>query len=290
MTDQMLRHDVHYRARGRWNVETAVPTFALVLGSAAAANARKHIDFYTSKGLLTRWEGGVEALAKWLPAPTETLTQMLEDYQIAAERGRDEFDKTFFPGVPRINDRNETFYVGRVTPVLHFTMGGLQIDAQGHVLTVRDDNRLEVMAGLWAVGEVSGGVHGVNRLGGNSLLECTVFGRIVGQTIPIAAHSYESIKRSESSTIRLERIQKRKPKPALRTISKDELAKHSTPDDCWVSVHGTVYDLTRFANEHPAGKAPIHMHAQQATVAAVCRRSSCGGETGEVKLKQQYQN
>jgi flavocytochrome c len=259
VTDQMLRHDAHYRATGRWNVETAaVPTFALVLGSAAAASARKHVDFYTSKGLLTRLEGGVEALAKWLPGSPETLVQTLQEYQKASDLGRDEFGKTFFPGVPRINDRNETFYVGRVTPVLHFTMGGLQIDAQGHVLTVRDE---QVMTGLWAVGEVSGGVHGVNRLGGNSLLECAVFGRIVGQAIPVAAANYESVKVSESSTIKSEANQKKKPKPALRTISRGELAKHSTPEDCWVAVHGTVYDLTQFANEHPAGKAPIHMHA-----------------------------
>ena len=55
-------------------------------------------------------------------------------------------------------------------------MGGIQVDGEGHVLTVDGD----IVAGLYAAGEAIGGVHGVNRLGGSSLLEAVVFGRLAG--------------------------------------------------------------------------------------------------------------
>ena len=58
-----------------------------------------------------------------------------------------------------------------VAPTAHYSMGGVRVDGETHVTDV---------AGLFAVGECAAGVHGANRLGGNSLAECLVFGRIVG--------------------------------------------------------------------------------------------------------------
>ena len=95
----------------------------------------------------------------------------------AAKEGKDAFDKTRFVNIPSANDE---FYVGTVVPVLHYCMGGLSINVRGEVL---GKNNNEPIPGLYACGEVSGGVHGDNRLAGNSLLECVVYGRIVGQTI-----------------------------------------------------------------------------------------------------------
>lgn len=59
-----------------------------------------------------------------------------------------------------------------VAPTAHYSMGGIRVDAQTHATDVE---------GLYAVGECATGVHGANRLGGNSLAECLVFGRIVGR-------------------------------------------------------------------------------------------------------------
>ncbi|KAF4648263.1 hypothetical protein FOL46_003141, partial [Perkinsus olseni] len=56
-------------------------------------------------------------------------------------------------------------------------MGGLKIDTTGHVL----DKEGKPIRGLYAAGELMGGVHGNNRLGGNSLLDCVVFGRLTGK-------------------------------------------------------------------------------------------------------------
>lgn len=61
---------------------------------------------------------------------------------------------------------NDTFHVALMTPVLHYTMGGLEIDPETRVI----DANGKPIAGLFASGEVAGGVHGANRLGGSSLL------------------------------------------------------------------------------------------------------------------------
>jgi len=98
---------------------------------------------------------------------------------------------------------------------------------------------------------VTGGVHGNNRLGGNSLLECTVFGTIVGQRVPIRS---SPSKVSAGSTLEVTEVEE---KAALPVISMEELAKHNTAEDLWVAVHGVVYDFTDFADEHPAGAESI---------------------------------
>ena len=69
----------------------------------------------------------------------------------------------FQPGDLRMDD---VFHVAIMTPVLHYTMGGLEIDPESRVL----DAQGKPIPGLFASGEVAGGVHGANRLGGSSLL------------------------------------------------------------------------------------------------------------------------
>jgi len=69
------------------------------------------------------------------------------------------------------------FNVAIITPVIHYTMGGLKVDEHARVLGAKG-----AIKGLYAAGEVMGGVHGKNRLGGNSLLDCVVYGRVAGRT------------------------------------------------------------------------------------------------------------
>jgi fumarate reductase flavoprotein subunit len=68
------------------------------------------------------------------------------------------------------------FYAIGVQPGIHYTMGGLKIDEQTRVI----DKDGKPIPGLYAAGEVTGGVHGANRLGGNSISETITFGRIAG--------------------------------------------------------------------------------------------------------------
>ena len=66
-----------------------------------------------------------------------------------------------------------------MAPSTHHTMGGLVVDTERHVL----DTDGNVIEGLYAAGEVTGGIHGGNRLGGNAIVEILVSGRIAANTI-----------------------------------------------------------------------------------------------------------
>jgi succinate dehydrogenase/fumarate reductase flavoprotein subunit len=109
-----------------------------------------------------------------MKVPTEALAKTFADYNQIAASKKDPYGKQFFDSVPF--DMNEEYYVALVTPVVHYTMGGLNCAADAAVRTPRN----EAIAGLFCTGEVMGGVHGVNRLGGSSLLDCVVFGRVAG--------------------------------------------------------------------------------------------------------------
>lgn len=100
----------------------------------------------------------------------------VDDYNTVVRTKKDPFGKKFFHGGEfRMDDQ---FNVAIMTPVLHYTMGGLEIDAESRVI----DSAGKPIAGLFAAGEVAGGVHGANRLGGSSLLGCVVFGRVSGDS------------------------------------------------------------------------------------------------------------
>lgn len=137
--------------------------------------------FYKFKKLIQD-VGSLDDLAAFLKVDVATVKGMLNDYASAASKGEDEFGKKAFPHVFK---EDEHFYVAYITPTLHYCMGGIQINMQAQVLhmAVGDDQQEKAvpLPGLYAAGEVTGGVHGNNRLGGNSLLECVVFGRVAGQ-------------------------------------------------------------------------------------------------------------
>ena len=59
---------------------------------------------------------------------------------------------------------------------LHHTMGGVVIDTEAHVINTDG----KIISGLWAAGEVTGGIHAGNRLGGNAITDIITFGRIAG--------------------------------------------------------------------------------------------------------------
>ena len=68
------------------------------------------------------------------------------------------------------------FYAIQIAPGIHHTMGGIKIDPDTEVISTED----EVIPGLFACGETTGGVHGGNRIGGNAVCDFVVFGRIAG--------------------------------------------------------------------------------------------------------------
>jgi len=106
-----------------------------------------------------------------------TLQKTLSEYDTAVEKGKDEFGKTVFPSKFNAEKENTSIFVMTITPSIHYTMGGVKIDTSARVLTEGDD----VIPGVFAAGEVTGGIHGRNRLVGNGLLDNVVFGRIAGK-------------------------------------------------------------------------------------------------------------
>merc|ERR1719203_1314432 len=84
--------------------------------------------------------------------------------------------RSFFHNLPL--ETSDGFHVAIVTPVIHYCMGGLKINDGAQCLGRSD----QVIEGLYGTGEAAGGIHGSNRLGGNSLLDCVVFGRVSGRS------------------------------------------------------------------------------------------------------------
>ncbi|MBR4772452.1 MAG: FAD-binding protein, partial [Bacteroidales bacterium] len=122
------------------------------------------------------------AAAGCTPAFTEEkLRETIEKYNayVAAQKD-DDFGKDVIAGAIDIEameaDPNLGFCITPRKASLHHTMGGICIDTQARVL--REDG--SVIEGLWAAGEVTGGIHAGNRLGGNAIADIFTFGRIAG--------------------------------------------------------------------------------------------------------------
>ncbi|TGJ71119.1 hypothetical protein EYR41_003109 [Orbilia oligospora] len=144
-------------------------TVQLVLDEGAYNAAKSHIDFYIFKGLMKK-----ATIADLDDGALESIQQYAAS---AAGAQVDLFHRTSFAHwALKDPTPDSVIYTGIVTPVVHFTMGGVLISSNAEVLKENG----EKIEGLWGAGEVTGGVHGGNRLGGSSLLECVVFGRTAG--------------------------------------------------------------------------------------------------------------
>jgi FAD-dependent fumarate reductase len=141
----------------QWDVQ-------IVLDEGVYERVASHLDFYLWKGLMRKTAvGELGDDAPYADAVAGLSTDTLGRQQFGHWKLRDVKPESMV-------------YVGRVTPAVHFTMGGVAINEHSEVLN-KDRNAIP---GLWAAGEVTGGIQGENRLGGSSLLECVVFGRTVG--------------------------------------------------------------------------------------------------------------
>jgi len=148
--------------------------FRLVLNGAAAKEIEWHCKHYMGRGLMKHFKTGAD-LAKEMGIDVAVLDKTFSDYNGFAKNKNDPFGKKFFHNMPvEVKDQ---FHVAIVTPVVHYCMGGLEIDDQSRVIA-----KAGPIQGLFACGELGGGVHGANRLGGSSLLGCVVYGRVAGES------------------------------------------------------------------------------------------------------------
>jgi len=176
------------------------PPFRLCLNRAAAEEIMWHCKHYTGRGVMKFYETGAD-LAKDMQVPLQTLVDVHDAHYEAAKKTEKDPDGGSWPAYPSGKSwdepsgktgsgkkfyhniitgsqvATEPFYVAIITPVIHYCMGGLETTVDGE--TVQADG--QPLPGLYVAGEAAGGVHGNNRLGGNSLLDCVVFGRVAGR-------------------------------------------------------------------------------------------------------------
>jgi predicted heme/steroid binding protein len=156
------------KEKGKWPIR-------LVLNSKASNVLDFHTRHYSGRGLMKKMTG--RELAKEIGCGDAALKKTFEDYNAIADgKKKDPFGKKYFHNLPFSID--DTFHVALMEPVLHFTMGGIEINDKAQVL----NSEGKPFDGLYACGELAGGVHGANRLGGSSLLGCVVYGRVAGDS------------------------------------------------------------------------------------------------------------
>jgi flavocytochrome c len=270
----------------------------LILNSKASNTLDFHTRHYSGRGLMKKMTG--QQLAKEIGCTPDHLQKTFQTYNAIAEgKQKDPWGKKFFINMPL--DINDDFHVALMEPVLHFTMGGIEINDKAQVLNKEE----KPFDGLYACGELAGGVHGANRLGGSSLLGCVVYGRVAGDSA--SNYLFQQALKGSAGAARLGQIAlhidpstpvkisvewgtgastgapraqaasapaatpKESSPPKAFTIPEkeytlEEIAKHNTKEDLWVVVKGVVLDLTNWLDEHPGGpQALLNFMGRDAT-------------------------
>ena len=149
---------------------------AFLIFDQAVRQSLASIETYANQHLLV--EGvSVEELASLVGIPPEKLSESISRYNDQQKKG---IDDDFGRSATEMTRSLETppYYAVCVTPAIHHTMGGLSVNTETQVL--RADG--SPIPGLYAAGEVTGGLHGANRLGGNGVADIVVNGRLAGMT------------------------------------------------------------------------------------------------------------
>merc|ERR1719238_1199904 len=174
--------------------------FRLALNKAASDEIIWHCKHYTGRGVMKYYKTGAD-FAKDMGVDLKILEEEHDQHYQSAKKTEKDPDGGSYPAYPSGKSwdarsgptgsgkkfyhniipgsavKDQEFYVAIITPVIHYCMGGLEIDENSACV----DGKGKRIPGLYAAGEVAGGVHGNNRLGGNSLLDCVVFGRVAGR-------------------------------------------------------------------------------------------------------------
>lgn len=292
---------------GRMLVHDKGP-YRLCLNSHASKLIAWHCEHYSARGLMKSMTG--KELAAEMGCQPAALQKTFDEYNKAAQNpGTDKWGCKFFEAAPLSVDDN-TWHVAQIQPLIHYCMGGLAINPESAVITPAG----KPIEGLFCAGEVMGGVHGQNRLGGSSLLDCVAYGRVSGRSAakylleslianPAAAAtggagglvnltvdpssksvtinfgagasgagaSAGDVPPTDSGTGEVDENQafygtgdgegKGAAAPASASFTMEEVAKHTTKDDCWVVLDGSVYAISPFLDDHPGGAKAIMLYA-----------------------------
>ena len=149
--------------------------FAWLIIDQRMVDASKVIEGYITAGY-TKTGATYEELAKEIEVDPTTFAATMDKWNACVEAKSDpDFNRTSFTEPLT----NAPYYAIKVTPGIHHTMGGLVINTKTEVL----DESGNAIPGLFAAGEVTGGVHGGNRLGGNAVTDFVVYGETAGENV-----------------------------------------------------------------------------------------------------------
>ena len=169
-TDELLTRDVVSAA------ELEQPgSYAYIIFDQRLRDGLKAIEKYVSTGITVQGDT-IEELAEKIDVDPATLAETLKNWnKYVADQNDPDFGRT--TGMD--HDLSQApFYAIKIAPGIHHTMGGVHIDTDAQVID-KDGNPIP---GLFAAGEVVGGVHGGNRLGGNAVADVVVFGKIASES------------------------------------------------------------------------------------------------------------
>ncbi|HLZ19982.1 MAG TPA: FAD-binding protein, partial [Smithellaceae bacterium] len=171
LADRKIRADAIIRVGNKCIAMTDAYGFSL--GEKLIAES---MPLLLERGVVKKYNT-LEEMAAAYNCPIEPLKATMEKFNKGIAAGKDEEwnrylqknQKPLGPG---------PWYALRLTPKVHHTMGGVNINAKAQATDIMTDKPIP---GLYAAGEVTGGVHGAVRLGSCATLDCLIFGRIAGQ-------------------------------------------------------------------------------------------------------------
>lgn len=144
--------------------------------SGVAEHHADEVNYLFNNKLLVKADTIKEA-ADFFGIDATELEKTVAKYNQYAKDGKDlEFNKR---GKLTPFEAKGPFYIMKAVPAVHHTMGGIKIDENARVINTKG----EVIKGLYGAGEVTGDIHGTNRLGSDAIADITVFGRIAGQNV-----------------------------------------------------------------------------------------------------------
>ena len=144
--------------------------------SGVAEHHKKEVEYLFNNKLLVKADT-IEEAAKFFGIDGKELENTVKKYNEYAKNGKDlEFNKR---GKLTPFEMEGPFYIMKAVPAVHHTMGGIKIDENARVIDVNGN----IIKGLYGAGEVTGDIHGTNRLGSDAIADITVFGRIAGKNI-----------------------------------------------------------------------------------------------------------
>ncbi len=146
-----------------------------IADSKAVKNSGWNIDKCLKKGIVKKFDT-ISEYAHFYNIPVENFKESIRRFNDCIVEGKDKyFAKQIIETAEQI--KNPPYYGVRLWPKVHFTMGGIGINTKGEVINYEGRS----IKGIYAAGEVTGGIHGACRLANCAITECIVFGRIAGK-------------------------------------------------------------------------------------------------------------